>query len=47
MIDIHLINSPVKSTIHSTDTGGYTEAVFGVLNLLGIWYAPRLKNLLS
>jgi TnpA family transposase len=47
VIDIVLKNSPVKSTIHSTDTGGYTEAVFGVLNLLGICYAPRLKNLLS
>ena len=47
LIDIHLKNTPVKSTIHSTDTGGYTEAVFGVLNMLDIFYAPRLKNLLS
>ena len=38
-------NDVVKSDIHSTDTDGYSEVVFGVTNLLGFAFAPRLKNL--
>jgi TnpA family transposase len=38
-------NDVVKSNIHSTDTHGYSEAIFGVTHLLGISYAPRIKNL--
>ena len=38
-------NDVVKSDIHSTDTDGYSEVVFGVTHLLGFAFAPRLKNL--
>ena len=38
-------NDVVKSDIHSTDTHGYSEVVFGVMHLLGFSFAPRLKNL--
>ena len=40
-------NDVVKSDIHSTDTHGYTEAVFGIMHLLGFSFAPRIKNLKS
>lgn len=45
MIDIHLNNPVVKSTIHSTDTHGFSEAVFGIMHLLDIFFAPRLKGI--
>ncbi len=32
------------SRIHSTDTHGYSELIFGVMHLLGLAYAPRIKN---
>jgi TnpA family transposase len=35
----------VKSDIHSTDTHGFSEAIFAVTHLLGCTYAPRIKNL--
>lgn len=35
----------VKSDIHSTDTHGYTEAIFAITHLLGFSFAPRIKNL--
>lgn len=35
----------VKSDIHSTDTHGYSEVIFGALHLLGFAFAPRLANL--
>src|SRR5450759_3558033 len=38
-------NDVIKSDIHSTDTHGYTEAIFGAMHLLGFSYAPRIKNL--
>jgi TnpA family transposase len=38
-------NAIVKSDIHSTDTHGFTEAVFALMHLTGITFAPRLKNL--
>jgi ferredoxin len=31
--------------VHSTDTFGFSELVFGVSHLLGFSYAPRFKNL--
>ena len=37
-------NDVVKSDIHSTDTHGYNEMIFGVTHLLGISFAPRIKN---
>ena len=45
VIDGLLHNEVVKSDIHSTDTHGYTEILFGVMHLLGFTYAPRIKNL--
>jgi TnpA family transposase len=30
---------------HSTDTAGYTEIVFGLFDLLGLQFAPRIRDL--
>ena len=30
--------------MHSTDTHGYSELIFGLMHLLGLDYAPRIKN---
>ncbi len=38
-------NDVVQSDIHSTDTHGYSEIIFGITHLLGISFAPRIKNL--
>ena len=38
-------NDVVKSDIHSTDTRGYTEAVFGLTHLRGFSFAPRIKGI--
>src|SRR4029079_6202970 len=45
VIDGLMHNDVVKSDIHSTDTHGYTEAVFGAMHLLGFSHAPRIKDL--
>ncbi|MGE3818034.1 MAG: Tn3 family transposase [Isosphaeraceae bacterium] len=45
VIDGLMHNDVIKSDIHSTDTHGYTEAIFGAMHLLGFSYAPRIKNL--
>jgi TnpA family transposase len=45
VIDGLMHNDVIKSDIHSTDTHGYTEAIFGTMHLLGFSYAPRIKNL--
>lgn len=45
VIDGLMHNDVVKSTIHSTDTHGYSEAIFGTTHLLGFSFAPRIKNL--
>lgn len=44
VIDGLMYNDVVQSDIHSTDTHGYSEMIFGVTHLLGISYAPRIKN---
>ena len=44
-IDGLMRNQVVQSNIHSTDTHGYSEVVFGTTHLLGISFAPRIKNL--
>ena len=44
VIDGLLNNNAVKSDIHSTDTHGFTEIIFGLTNLLGFSFAPRIKN---
>jgi len=45
VIDGLMHNDVVRSDIHSTDSFGFSEAIFGVSHLLGFSYAPRLKNL--
>lgn len=35
----------IQSKIHTTDTHGYTDQIFSISYLLGITYAPRLKDL--
>jgi len=44
VIDGLMHNEVVQSDIHSTDTHGYSEIIFGVTHLLGISFAPRIKN---
>lgn len=44
VIDGLMHNDVIKSDIHSTDTHGYNELIFGVTHLLGISFAPRIKN---
>ena len=45
VIDGLMHNDVVKSDIHSTDTHGYSEAIFGLTHMLGFSFAPRLKSL--
>jgi TnpA family transposase len=45
VIDGLMHNEVVKSDIHSTDTHGYAEIIFGVTHLLGYTFAPRIKHL--
>ena len=45
VIDGLMHNDVVKSDIHSTDTHGYSEAIFATTFLIGVSYAPRIKNL--
>jgi TnpA family transposase/signal recognition particle subunit SEC65 len=45
VIDGLMHDDVVRSTIHSTDTHGYSEVIFGVTHFLGISYAPRIKSL--
>lgn len=40
-------NTLLSPTIHSTDTHGYTEHVFGLCYLLGVSFMPRIKDLSS
>jgi TnpA family transposase len=45
VIDGLMHNDVVQSDIHSTDTHGFSEMIFGVLHLLGFAFAPRIKAL--
>lgn len=45
VIDGLMHNDVVKSDIHSTDSHGYTEAVFGLTHLLSFSFAPRIKGI--
>lgn len=44
VIDGLMNNDVIQSDIHSTDTHGYSEIIFAVTHLLGISFAPRIKN---
>ena len=45
VIDGVMHNPLIQSNIHSTDTHGYSEVIFAVMHLLGIYFAPRIKGL--
>lgn len=45
VLDGLLANSVVNSHMHSTDTHGYSEAIFAMMYLLGFSFAPRIKKL--
>jgi TnpA family transposase len=45
VIDGLMQNEVVKSDIHSTDTHGYSEIVFALTHLIGVSFAPRIKNM--
>ncbi len=45
VIDGLLNNDVIKSSIHSTDTHGFTEAVFAVGNFMKVAFAPRIKKI--
>lgn len=45
VVDGLIHNEVIKSTIHSTDTHGYTQAVFALTDLLGFEFAPRIARL--
>jgi TnpA family transposase len=45
VVDGLLHNEAIHSTTHSTDTHGYTEAVFGLMDVLGFGFAPRIAKL--
>ena len=45
VIDGLMHNDVIESDIHSTDTHGYSEMIFGVTHLLGISFAPRIKDI--
>ena len=44
VIDGLMQNEVVNSDIHSTDTHGFTEIVFAITHLLGISFAPRIRD---
>ena len=44
MVDGLLKNDVVKSDLHSTDSHGYTEAIFSLTHLLKFSFGPRIKN---
>lgn len=44
VIDGLMHNDVVKSDIHSTDTHGYSEVIFGGTYLLNFEFAPRIKG---
>lgn len=46
VLDGLLHNDVIKSTIHTTDTHGYTEALFGLMDLLGFGFSPNIAKML-
>jgi TnpA family transposase len=45
VIDGLMHNDVIKSDLHSTDTHGFTETIFGTAHLISFEYAPRIKGL--
>lgn len=46
VLDGLLHNNTIKSNIHTTDTHGYTEALFGLTDLLGFEFRPNIAKML-
>jgi len=44
VIDGLLHNETVRSSLHSGDTHSYTEIIFGLTDILGFNFGPRIKN---
>ena len=44
VIDGLLHNDTVKSTLHSSDTHGFSELIFGLTDILGFNFGPRIQN---
>jgi TnpA family transposase len=44
VIDGLMHNDVIKSDVHSTDTHGYSEIIFGATFLLGFEFAPRIRG---
>lgn len=47
VIDGLLHSERFQSDMHSTDTHGYTDIIFAISHLLGVSFAPRLKDAAS
>lgn len=47
VIDGLLHNESIQSDMHPTDTHGYIEMVFAISHLMGITFAPRIKDIPS
>ncbi|MEM9650131.1 MAG: Tn3 family transposase, partial [Bacteroidota bacterium] len=47
VIDGLMHNEDVESSIHSTDTHGYSEIIFAITSGIGVFFAPRIKNFKS
>lgn len=45
VIDGLLHNADINIDTHSTDTHGYTEIIFAICYLIGVDFAPRIKNI--
>lgn len=45
VIDGLLHSDSMKSDMHSTDTHGYKEIIFAIAHLIGVTFAPRIKDL--
>ena len=44
VIDGLMHQEVIQSDIHSTDTFGYSEVIFALTHLLGLMFAPRIRN---
>jgi hypothetical protein len=44
VIDGTMHNDEIESSIHSKDTLGHSDIVFGLCNTPGIFFAPGIKN---
>lgn len=47
MLDGFAYNNPSQQRVHSTDTHGYTHAIFAASHLMDIAFAPRIKGIES